>query len=55
MLFAKAAWRFPKPRLVQLLMEPIQCVNTARYLEVILDTRMTWSLHIVQVRKKAAK
>ena len=55
MLFAKAGWRFPKPRPVQLLGEPIQWVDTARYLGVILDTRMTWSPHIVQVRKKAAQ
>jgi hypothetical protein len=53
MLFAKAGWRFPKRRQVQLLGEPIQWVDTARYLAVILDTRITWSPHIVQVKKKA--
>jgi hypothetical protein len=55
MLFSKAWWRFPKPRPVQFLGEPIQWVDTARYLGVILDTRMTWSPHIVQIRKKAAQ
>jgi hypothetical protein len=35
--------------------EPIQWVDTARHLGVILDTRMTWSPHIVQVKKKAAQ
>ena len=53
--FAKAGWRFPKPRPVQLLGDPILWVDTARYLGVILDKRMTWSPHIVQVRKKAAQ
>ena len=51
MLFAKAGCRVSKPRLVQLLGEPIQWVDTARYLGVILDSRMSWSPHIVQVRK----
>jgi hypothetical protein len=55
MLFAKAGWRFPKPRPVQLLGEPIHWVDTALYLGVILDTRMSWSPHIVQVKKKAAQ
>jgi hypothetical protein len=55
MLFAKAGWRFPKPRPVQLVGEPIQWVDTARYLGVILDTRMIWSPHIIQVKKKAAQ
>ena len=55
MLFAKAGWRISKPRPVQFLGEPIQWVDTARYFGVILDSRMTWSPHIVQVRKKAAQ
>ena len=54
-LFAKSGWRVSKPRPVQLLREPIQWVDTTRYLGVILDTRITWSPHIVQVRKKAAQ
>jgi hypothetical protein len=55
MLFAKAGWRVSKPQPVQFLGEPIQWVDTARYFGVILDSRMTWSPHIVQVRKKAAQ
>jgi hypothetical protein len=34
---AKAGWQFPKPRPVQLLGEPIQWVDSARYLGVNLD------------------
>jgi hypothetical protein len=37
MLFAKAGWRISKTRPVQFLREPIQWVDTARYLGVILD------------------
>jgi hypothetical protein len=55
MLIAKEGWRFLKPRTVQILEEPIQRVDTARYLGVILDSQMTWSPHIVQVKKKAAQ
>ena len=55
MLFAKAGWQVSKPRPVELLGEPIQWVDIVRYLGVILDTRMTWSPHIVHVRKKAAQ
>jgi hypothetical protein len=35
--------------------EPIQWVETARYLGVTLDTQLTWSAHVNQVGKKAAK
>ena len=38
MLFAKAGWRFLDRSISR---EPIQLVGTARYLGVILDTRMT--------------
>jgi hypothetical protein len=55
MLFAKVVWRVPKPRPVQFLGEPIQWVDTARYLGGNLDSRLTWSPPIVHVRKKAAK
>jgi hypothetical protein len=55
MLFAKAAWRIPRPRPVQFLGQPIQWVDTARYLGVTLDSRLTWRPHIVQVRKKASQ
>ena len=55
MLFAKAGWRVTKPRPVQFLGQPIQWVDTARYLGMIHDSRLTWSSHIVQVRRKAAQ
>jgi hypothetical protein len=55
MLFAKAAWRIPRPRPVQFLGHPIECVDTACYLGVTLDSRLTWRPHIVQVRKKASQ
>jgi len=51
MLFAKAGRRIPKPRPVQFFGEPIQWVDTARYLGVTLDTRLTWATHIDQVKK----
>ena len=35
--------------------EPIQWVDTTRYLGVTLDTRLTWSPHTDQVRKRAAQ
>jgi hypothetical protein len=54
-LFVKAARRIQKPRAVQFLGEPIQWVETARYLGVTLDARLTWSAHINQVGKKAAQ
>jgi hypothetical protein len=53
MLFAKAAWRVPRRRPGQFLGQPIECVDTAPYLGVILDLRLTWPPHIVQVRNKA--
>jgi hypothetical protein len=55
MLFAEAAWRIPRPRRVQFLGVPIECVDTARYLEVTLNSLLTWRPHIVQVRKKASQ
>jgi len=51
-LFAKAGRRIAKPRLFG---EPIQWVDTARYLGVILDTRLSFSIYIDQARKKAAQ
>jgi hypothetical protein len=54
-LFAKAARRVRQPRPVQFLGEPIEWVQTARYLGVALDTRLTWSAHVDQVRKRAAQ
>jgi hypothetical protein len=55
MLFGKAAWRIPRPRPVQFLGEPIEWVDTARYLGVTLDSLLPWLSHIVQVRKKASQ
>jgi hypothetical protein len=55
MLFAKAVWRVPRPRPVQFLGEPVEWVDTARYLGVTLDSRLTWKPHIVEVRKNASQ
>jgi hypothetical protein len=41
------------PRPIQFLGQPIAWVETARYLRVNLDTRLTWSAHIDQVGRKA--
>ena len=54
MLFAKAGRSIPKPRPVQLFGDPLLSVDTVCFLGVTLDTRLTWSTHIDQVRKKAA-
>jgi hypothetical protein len=54
-LLAKAARRVRQPRPVQFLGEPIQWVQTARYLGVTLDTRLTWSAQVNQMRKRAAQ
>jgi hypothetical protein len=55
MLFAKAAWRIPRPRPVHFLGKPIEWVDTARYLGVALHSRLTWRSHIVQVRMKSSQ
>jgi hypothetical protein len=55
MLFAKATWRVPRTRQVQFLGQPIEWVDTARYLVVTLVSRLTWRPYIVQVRKKASQ
>jgi hypothetical protein len=54
-LFAKTARSARQPRPVQFLGEPIQWVQTALYLGVTLDMRLTWSAHVNQVRKRAAQ
>ena len=55
MPFAMAGRRIPKPRTVQLFGEPMQWVDTAHYLGVNLDKRISRLTHIDQVRKKAAQ
>src|SRR5215510_6793971 len=55
MIFARAGRRFIQPRPVTLFGEPIQWVDTTRYLGVTLDKRLTWSPHIGQVSKRTAQ
>ena len=55
MFFARAGRGFNQPQPVTLFGEPIQWVDTTRYLGVTLDTRLTWSLRIDQVRKRTAQ
>ena len=52
MIFTLAGRRFIQPRPVTLFEEPIQWVDTTRYLGVTLDRRLTLSTQIDQVRKK---
>jgi hypothetical protein len=52
--FARTDRRIPKPRQVRLFGKPVHCFDTARYLGVTLDTWLTRSTHIDQIRKKAA-
>jgi hypothetical protein len=47
--FTKTARRIHRPRLTQFFWEPIEWVETARYLGVTLDTQLTWSAHDNQV------
>ena len=54
-MFARAVRRFNQPRPVTLFGEPIEWVDTTRYLGLNLDKRLTWSPHIDQVRKKTAQ
>ena len=53
LIFARAGRRFIQPRPVTLFGEPIQWFDTARYLGVTLDSRLTLSPHIDQVRRTA--
>ena len=55
MIFARTGRHFIQPRPLTLFGEPIQWVNTTRYLGVNLDTRLTWSPHIDKVRKRTAQ
>jgi hypothetical protein len=52
MFFGKTGRRILKTRPVQFFGQQIHSVDTVRCLEVILDTRLTWSIHIDEVRKK---
>jgi len=54
-IFARAERRFIQPLPVTLFEEPIEWVDTTRYLGVTLDTRLTWSPDIDQVRKRTAQ
>jgi len=54
-IFERARRRFIQPRPLTLFGEPIDWVETACYLGVTLDKRITWSPHIDQVRKKTAQ
>ena len=54
-IFARAGRRFIQPRPVTLFVEPIEWVDTTCYLGVTLDTRLSWSPHIDQVRKRTAQ
>ena len=54
-IFALAGRRFIQPRTVTLFGEPIQWVETTRYLGVALDKRLTWPPNIDQFRKKTAQ
>jgi hypothetical protein len=54
-IFARAGRRFNQPTPVRLFGEPIEWVDSTRYLGVTLDTRLTWSPHFDQVRKRTAQ
>jgi hypothetical protein len=54
-IFARAGLRFIQPRSVTLFWEPIELVDTTRYLGVTIDTRLTWSPYIDHVRNMAAQ
>jgi hypothetical protein len=54
-IFVRPGQHFIQPRPVILFREPIQWVNTTRYLEVTLDTRLTWSPHIEKIKKRTAQ
>jgi hypothetical protein len=49
-IFARAGRRFNEPRPVTLHGEPVEWVDTTRYLGLALETRLSWSPHIDQVR-----
>jgi len=53
--FARAGRRFIQPRPLTLFGKLIEWVDTTRYLGVTLYTRLTWSPHIDQVRRRTAQ
>jgi len=53
--FARAERGFIHPRPVTHFGETIQWDDTTRYLRVTLDTRLNWSCHINQVRKRSVQ
>jgi hypothetical protein len=54
-IFARAGRRYNQPPPVTLFGEPIEWVDTTRYLGVTLDSRLTWSPHVTQVGKRTAQ
>ena len=54
-IFARAGRRFIQPRLVTLFGEPINWVDTVRYLWVTMNKRLTWSPEIEQVSRRTAQ
>jgi hypothetical protein len=54
-LFVKAARRIQKPRSVQFLGEPIEWVESARYLGLTLDTQLTWMTDTDHIGYKGAQ
>jgi hypothetical protein len=54
-IFVWAGWCFIQPQPVTLFREPIRWVDTICYLGVTLDTLLTWSPLVDEVRKKTAQ
>ena len=54
-IFALARRRFMQIRQVTLFGEPIEWVDTTRYLGVTLGRRLSWSPHIEQIRRRTAQ
>ena len=54
-IFARGGRRFIEPRPLTLFGEPVEWVDTTRYLGVTLDTLLTWSPYIDQFRKGLIK
>jgi len=54
-IFASAERLFLQPRPVTFIGEPIEWVDTIRYLGVTLDQGLTWSPDVDHVRKKTAQ